>query len=95
MFYLYNNKQGPVTGCPRQPWHDLHSLVDGPAAYDILTNFEERWLRALKMNRLRKMKSSQDDSLLKIDRIADIVAIDQVSCQNEDNREIWHTQVYY
>ena len=70
--HLYNNKQGSVTYCPRQPWHDLHSQVDGPAAYDILTNFEERWLRALKMHRFQKMKSSHDDSLLKIDRIPDI-----------------------
>jgi len=95
LFHLYNNKQGPITDCPRQPWHDLHSKVDGPAAYDILTNFEERWLKALKMHRLRTMKSSLDDSLLKIDRIDDIVGIDKVSCQNEDDQEIWHTQVYY
>ncbi|KAL9328663.1 hypothetical protein ACSQ67_003666 [Phaseolus vulgaris] len=87
-------KIGPITDCPRQPWHDLHSKVDGPAAYDILTNFEERWLKALKMHRLRTMKSSLDDSLLKIDRIDDIVGIDKVSCQNEDDQEIWHTQVF-
>ena len=93
--HLYNNKQGSVTYCPRQPWHDLHSQVDGPAAYDILTNFEERWLRALKMHRYQKMRSSHDDSLLKIDRIPDIVGIDEVPCQNENNRETWHVQVYY
>ncbi|KAI7748607.1 hypothetical protein M8C21_012407, partial [Ambrosia artemisiifolia] len=33
---------GSVSGCPREPWHDLHSKIDGPAAYDIMTNFEER-----------------------------------------------------
>ncbi|KAA8522329.1 hypothetical protein F0562_013310 [Nyssa sinensis] len=33
---------GPAVGCPREPWHDLHCQIDGPAAYDILTNFEER-----------------------------------------------------
>ncbi|MED6131309.1 Phospholipase D beta 1 [Stylosanthes scabra] len=38
------NFKGPVTGCPREPWHDLHSRIDGPAAYDILTNFEEHIL---------------------------------------------------
>jgi phospholipase D1/2 len=86
-------KQGSVTGCPRQPWHDLHSKVDGPAAYDILTNFEERWLRALKMTRLQKMKTSHDDSLLKIDRISDIVGIDEVSSLDEPNQETWHVQV--
>ncbi|KAH1068236.1 hypothetical protein GYH30_005983 [Glycine max] len=33
---------GNTGGCPREPWHDLHSKIDGPAAYDILKNFEER-----------------------------------------------------
>lgn len=23
---------------PREPWHDLHSKIDGPAAYDVLKN---------------------------------------------------------
>eukprot|EP00475_Leptophrys_vorax_P010817 TRINITY_DN1738_c0_g2_i1.p1 TRINITY_DN1738_c0_g2~~TRINITY_DN1738_c0_g2_i1.p1 ORF type:complete len:822 (-),score=225.05 TRINITY_DN1738_c0_g2_i1:60-2525(-) len=27
---------------PRQPWHDLHAKVEGPAALDILQNFVER-----------------------------------------------------
>ncbi|KAJ1416074.1 Phospholipase D/Transphosphatidylase [Sesbania bispinosa] len=92
--YHNPNFEGPVTGCPRQPWHDLHSQVDGPAAYDILTNFEERWLRASKMHRLQKIRSSQDDSLLKIDRISDIIGIDEVPCLNEDNPETWHVQVF-
>ena len=30
---------------PRQPWHDIHSLVEGPAALDVLRNFSERWRR--------------------------------------------------
>ncbi|KAD6453201.1 hypothetical protein E3N88_07906 [Mikania micrantha] len=39
---------GNLAGCPREPWHDMHSKIDGPAAYDVLTNFEERWLKASK-----------------------------------------------
>ncbi|KAK6117780.1 hypothetical protein DH2020_048482 [Rehmannia glutinosa] len=39
---------GNVAGCPREPWHDLHCKIDGPAAYDVLSNFEERWLKASK-----------------------------------------------
>ena len=27
---------------PRQPWHDMHCRLDGPAAYDVLENFEQR-----------------------------------------------------
>ncbi|PQQ14260.1 phospholipase D beta 1 [Prunus yedoensis var. nudiflora] len=46
-----------AVGCPRQPWHDLHSKIDGPAAYDVLTNFEERWLKASKPHGLQKLKT--------------------------------------
>lgn len=85
---------GPVAGCPREPWHDLHCQIDGPAAYDILTNFEERWLRASKPHGLQKMTKSHDDSLLIIDRIPDIIGITDVSCLNEDGPEAWHVQVF-
>ncbi|KAJ3677189.1 hypothetical protein LUZ60_002913 [Juncus effusus] len=30
-------------GGPREPWHDVHSRLEGPAAWDVLTNFEQRW----------------------------------------------------
>ncbi|XP_028799208.1 phospholipase D beta 1 [Neltuma alba] len=92
--YHNPNFVGPVDGCPRQPWHDLHSLIDGPAAYDILTNFEERWLKASKLHGLKKIKGSHDDSLLKIDRISDILGIADVSCSNDNNPEAWHVQVF-
>jgi len=32
---------------PRMPWHDIHSLIEGKCAYDILQNFEERWTTQL------------------------------------------------
>ncbi|CAB80782.1 phospholipase D-like protein [Arabidopsis thaliana] len=66
---------GNVSGCPREPWHDLHSKIDGPAAYDVLTNFEERWLKAAKPHRINKLKTSYDDALLRIDRIPDILRV--------------------
>ena len=28
---------------PRQPWHDIHARLEGPAASHILQNFMERW----------------------------------------------------
>lgn len=28
---------------PREPWHDIHCRMEGPAAWDILSNFEQRW----------------------------------------------------
>lgn len=30
-------------GGPRTPWHDAHACVTGEAAWDVLTNFEQRW----------------------------------------------------
>jgi phospholipase D1/2 len=30
-------------GGPRQPWHDIHSRLEGPIAWDVLENFHQRW----------------------------------------------------
>ncbi|KAH9623933.1 hypothetical protein KSS87_010521 [Heliosperma pusillum] len=30
-------------GGPREPWHDIHSKLEGPVAWDVLQNFEQRW----------------------------------------------------
>ncbi|OIW15899.1 hypothetical protein TanjilG_04434 [Lupinus angustifolius] len=32
-------------GGPREPWHDAHACVTGEAAWDVLTNFEQRWTK--------------------------------------------------
>ncbi|KAG5245469.1 phospholipase delta [Salix suchowensis] len=66
------------TKAPRQPWHDLHCKIDGPAAYDALINFEQRWRKATKWTELGlrfKQKSHwSDDSLIKIERISWILS---------------------
>ncbi|KAI6706736.1 hypothetical protein NL676_009698 [Syzygium grande] len=85
---------GNTAGAPREPWHDLHSRIDGPAAYDVLTNFEERWYRAAKPRGIKKLKMSYDDALLRIDRIPDIVGISDVSFVREDDPESWHVQIF-
>ncbi|KAL5727768.1 phospholipase D [Ranunculus cassubicifolius] len=85
---------GPTAGCPREPWHDLHCKIDGPAAYDVLTNFEERWYKASKPRGISKLKKSNDDALLKIDRIQDIVGMFDAACTNENDPEGWHVQVF-
>ncbi|MBA0598565.1 hypothetical protein Gorai_008322, partial [Gossypium raimondii] len=32
-------------GGPREPWHDIHCRLEGPIAWDVLFNFEQRWKR--------------------------------------------------
>ncbi|KAG6748031.1 hypothetical protein POTOM_047926 [Populus tomentosa] len=84
---------GSVANCPREPWHDLHSRIDGPAAYDVLTNFEERWMKAAKPKGLKKLKTSYDDALLRIDRIPDIIGVFETPV-NEEDLEAWHVQIF-
>ncbi|KAL0312683.1 UNVERIFIED_CONTAM: Phospholipase D beta 1 [Sesamum radiatum] len=88
------NFTGNLAGCPREPWHDLHSKIEGPAAYDILRNFEERWRKASKRHGIHKMKHSFDDSLLQLDRIPDIVGIDESCTIEENDPESWNVQVF-
>ncbi|XP_027339721.1 phospholipase D gamma 1-like isoform X3 [Abrus precatorius] len=85
---------GSVGGCPREPWHDLHSKIDGPAAYDVLTNFEERWLKASKPHGIKKLKISYDDALLSLERIPDVIGITDASSVGDDNPEVWHVQIF-
>ncbi|CAN0904027.1 Phospholipase D beta 1 [Linum grandiflorum] len=84
----------PSGGCPREPWHDLHSKIEGPAAYDVLQNFEERWSKASKPRGIHKLKSSQDDALLKLERIPEILGISEAATLAENDPEAWHVQIF-
>ncbi|KAF8012708.1 hypothetical protein BT93_I0768 [Corymbia citriodora subsp. variegata] len=63
---------------PRQPWHDLHCQIEGPAAYDVLINFEQRWRKATRWKEfslfVKGKKHWHDDSLIKIGRISWILS---------------------
>ncbi|CAM8912190.1 unnamed protein product [Rhodiola kirilowii] len=63
---------------PREPWHDLHSRLEGPAAYDVLMNFQQRWMKATRWKefgmRIKSKTHGQDDSLIKIERISWILS---------------------
>ncbi|CAM6095005.1 unnamed protein product [Calypogeia fissa] len=82
------------SGGPRQPWHDLHCRIDGPAAYDVLTNFEQRW---------KKARRWHDDELIEIGRISWIVGPSKDSpphgdahlmVTEDDDPETWHVQIF-
>ncbi|KAG0544686.1 hypothetical protein BDA96_02G297600 [Sorghum bicolor] len=88
---------------PRQPWHDLHCRIDGPAAYDVLLNFEQRWRKATKWrDRFRRVSHWKDDALIKLERISWIlspspnVPNDHPSLwvSKEEDHEKWHVQVF-
>ena len=42
-FYSNCTPRAEAAWGPRQPWHDIHAKVEGPAAMDICLNFMERW----------------------------------------------------
>jgi phospholipase D1/2 len=42
------------SGAPRLPWHDVHAKICGPAAEDVLVNFQERWTQEAKYHRRAK-----------------------------------------
>ncbi|RHN39261.1 putative phospholipase D [Medicago truncatula] len=45
-FYQPNIQEANLNkGGPRVPWHDAHACVIGEAAWDVLTNFEQRWTK--------------------------------------------------
>nr|XP_016456679.1 PREDICTED: phospholipase D delta-like isoform X2 [Nicotiana tabacum] len=71
-------KQQPGTKAPRQPWHDLHCRIDGPAVYDVLINFAQRWRKATKWREFKLFKKTMsrwhDDAMIKIERISWILS---------------------
>uniref|UniRef100_A0A453MFP0 Phospholipase D n=2 Tax=Aegilops tauschii subsp. strangulata TaxID=200361 RepID=A0A453MFP0_AEGTS len=96
----FHNPTFPVNSYgPRQPWHDLHCKVEGPAAYDILTNFEQRWRKATKWRvNLKKVVIWHYDTLIKIKRMPWIVSpsTDEANARvcHEQDTENWHVQVF-
>ncbi|KAK4795002.1 hypothetical protein SAY86_012996 [Trapa natans] len=92
-----------ASNAPRQPWHDLHCKIEGAAAYDILTNFEQRWRKAAKWRdfKLNRVTHWNDDALLKLDRISWILYPDKnpegdrtVQARDENDPENWHVQIF-
>ncbi|XP_062195657.1 phospholipase D beta 2-like isoform X2 [Phragmites australis] len=79
---------------PRQPWHDLHSKIDGPAAYDVLQTFQERRLKVAKRHGIKKLAKSYDDALLSIERIPKIININDATYFTDNDPETWHVQVF-
>lgn len=91
---------------PRQPWHDLHCKIEGPAVYDVYKNFEQRWSRAAKWHGFglmcRKGLHWSDDVFVDLKRVSWIISPDKqgqdgkdVNVTSENDRETWHVQVIF
>ncbi|XP_068639219.1 phospholipase D delta isoform X2 [Aristolochia californica] len=91
---------------PRQPWHDLHCKIEGPAVYDVLKNFEQRWRKATRWwefgTCFRRVYHSHDDALIHLERISWILSPSPTLpddhpilwATKEEDPENWHVQVF-
>ncbi|GKB81275.1 phospholipase D alpha 1 [Tanacetum coccineum] len=72
-----------VKGGPREPWHDIHSRLEGPVAWDVLFNFEQRW----------KKQGGNWDILVNFRELDDII-IPPSPVMYPDDPETWNVQVF-
>ncbi|KAL8459374.1 hypothetical protein ACS0TY_036748 [Phlomoides rotata] len=91
---------------PREPWHDLHCRLEGPAAHDVLTNFKQRWRKACEWAETRILINRMlgwEKHMLDIDQIPWITSPSttfpteddpSLWVSNEDDPQTWHTQVF-
>ncbi|KAJ4826401.1 Phospholipase D [Turnera subulata] len=69
-------------GGPREPWHDIHSRLEGPIAWDVLFNFEQRW-----------RKQGGKDLLVQLRDLEDII-IPPSPVMYPDDHEVWNVQLF-
>ncbi|KAL8492798.1 hypothetical protein ACS0TY_024116 [Phlomoides rotata] len=82
-FHQANYKGATITkGGPREPWHDIHCKVEGPAAWDVVYNFEQRW-----------RKQGGEDLLVPLQGMNDII-IPPSYVMFPDDHETWNVQVF-
>ncbi|KAF7135150.1 hypothetical protein RHSIM_Rhsim08G0214000 [Rhododendron simsii] len=69
-------------GGPREPWHDIHSRLEGPIAWDVLFNFEQRW-----------RKQGGKDLLVNLRELNDTI-IPPSPVTFPDDHETWNVQLF-
>ena len=50
-------------------------------------------MKASKPRGIGRLRTSSDDSLLRLDRIPDIMGLSEASSANDNDPESWHVQV--
>ncbi|KAE9603710.1 putative phospholipase D [Lupinus albus] len=69
-------------GGPREPWHDIHCKVEGPVAWDVLQNFQQRWEKQVGKQII--LPSSKLDEIL----------VPRSVVATTDQNETWDVQVF-
>ena len=69
-------------GGPREPWHDIHCKLEGPIAWDVLYNFEQRW-----------QKQGGKDSLIPL-TVHDEILVSPSELQPLEDHERWTVQLF-
>ncbi|KAL7600366.1 hypothetical protein Lser_V15G25146 [Lactuca serriola] len=82
-FHQPNYVDGSITkGGPREPWHDIHSRLEGQIAWDVLFNFEQRW------------KKQGGKNILVNFRELDDIIIPPSPVMLPDDEETWNVQLF-
>ncbi|XP_011039694.1 PREDICTED: phospholipase D alpha 1-like [Populus euphratica] len=69
-------------GGPREPWHDIHCKLEGPVAWDVLYNFEQRWTKQV------------GDKLLISQKQLEAVTVRPLPVLQSNDTETWNVQLF-
>lgn len=72
-----------MKGGPREPWHDVHAMVQGPCAWDILFNFEQRW---------RRQATGKWGALKNLKDLSDLWPPEEAIAENDE--ETWNAHIF-
>ncbi|TKY74727.1 Phospholipase D alpha 1 [Spatholobus suberectus] len=69
-------------GGPREPWHDIHCKLEGSVAWDVLSNFQQRWEKQV------------GNQLLFPSSMLDEYFVPQSTVATTDENETWNVQLF-
>ncbi|KAJ3702276.1 hypothetical protein LUZ61_005981 [Rhynchospora tenuis] len=70
-------------GGPREPWHDIHCRLEGPIAWDVLYNFEQRWRKQGGKDLLVKLREDLSETIIPPSPVV-----------FPEDPEAWHVQLF-
>ncbi|PON89019.1 Phospholipase D [Trema orientale] len=71
-------------GGPREPWHDIHCRLEGLIAWDVLCNFEQRWMK----------QGHNKGLLLELRELQDTFIIPPSPVMLPEDHETWNVQLF-